>query len=73
MVEVRLTDTGDVCPHCAGLGRVVTVVTLRSFGTNPRRVLVTRQCLAQACQFKYPVMKTETELTADEQARWRQP
>jgi hypothetical protein len=50
----------------------VTSVTVRSLGRSPRRVLVTRRCTGSRCQLKFPQLKPEPELTAEERACWRE-
>ena len=72
MTEVT-RPTVDVCPDCTSPGRVVTAVTVRTLGDHPKRVLVTRQCVSETCLLKYPVFKSEAELTSEERAAWRQP
>ena len=59
----------DDCPHCSSSGRVVTSVTVATLGENPRSVLVTRQCTSAGCNLKYAVLKSESGLTPEEQAR----
>jgi hypothetical protein len=49
----------------------VTAVTVLTMGTDPRSVLVTRQCVSAGCHLKYAVLKSEADLTQDEQALWR--
>jgi hypothetical protein len=50
---------------------VVTAVTIKTLGTQPRTILVTYRCVAGDCQFKFPRLKEESELTQEERARWR--
>lgn len=61
------------CERCGSETVVVTAVTVRTLGTDPRRVLVTRRCRDAACQFKFPVLKEEKTLEDDERAVWHQP
>ena len=63
----------DSCPRCAHDGYVVTVVTVRTFGEDPKRILVTRQCTGSGCHNKYPILKEERELNDEERALWRNP
>jgi hypothetical protein len=49
----------------------VTAVTVKTLGTSPRHVLVTRQCTAPGCHHKFVVLKKESDLTPDERERWR--
>ena len=63
----------DACPRCSLPGRVVTAVTIRTLGTNPRTVLVTRLCTGSGCHDKYLVFKAEEELEPEERARWHDP
>jgi hypothetical protein len=60
----------DDCPQCSSPGLVVTAVTVATMGADPRSVLVTRQCASAGCHLKYAVMKSEGDLTAEEQALW---
>jgi hypothetical protein len=50
---------------------VVTAVTVKNLGTDPKRILITYRCSSAACMFKYPLLKLEQELTDDERALWR--
>jgi hypothetical protein len=52
---------------------VVTAVTVATLGTDPRTVLVTRQCATPGCHHKYIVLKAEGELAAEERDRWHNP
>jgi hypothetical protein len=52
---------------------VVTAVTVRTLGREPRTVLVTRLCTAPGCHDRYVVFKAEPDLDADERARWHDP
>ncbi|MCP3979815.1 MAG: hypothetical protein GY716_10950 [bacterium] len=62
----------DACPSCSGTtSSVVTSVTVRSMGSDPKSVLVTRLCGTAGCHLKFPVLKPETELDDEERARWR--
>jgi len=63
----------DECPECASQGTVVTSVTVRTLGADPRTVLVTRLCTAPRCHHKYIVFKPEQRLTAEERERWHDP
>jgi hypothetical protein len=63
----------DDCPECASPGRVVTVVTVRTLGTRPRTVLVTRLCTGPGCHSKYVLTKPEERLTAEERDLWHDP
>ena len=59
------------CPQCSSASRVVTAVTVKTLGTDPRTVLVTYRCESPRCLFKFPIPKPETELTDEERALWR--
>jgi hypothetical protein len=59
------------CPQCGARARVVTAVTIRALGNEPRQVLVTFQCTATHCMFKYPLLKSETDLSDEEREAWR--
>ena len=63
----------DACPECNAPGKVVTAVTVPNLGDDPKAVLVTRQCTGDGCHTKYPVMKTEPQLTPEERRLWRNP
>ena len=63
----------DDCPRCAAPGRIVTAVTVRPLGSNPRSVLVTLFCTNPACAHKYTVLKAETALAPAERALWHDP
>jgi hypothetical protein len=52
---------------------VVTTVTVRTMGSDPRTVLVTRLCSTPGCHNKYIVLKPEGELTPAERQRWHDP
>jgi len=52
---------------------VVTAVTVKAMGVNPRTVLVTRLCGGPGCHNKYTVLKTERALSAEERAVWHSP
>ena len=60
----------DDCPQCSSSGRVVTAVTVAAMGQDPRSVLVTRQCTSAGCHLKYAVLKSESDLTAEERGLW---
>ena len=68
-----MTDPADPtrCPDCGSASRVVTAVTVPALGDAPRTVLVSRQCIAENCQLKFPIFKTEHSLTDDERAGWK--
>ncbi len=61
----------SACPQCSSPVRVVTAVTVKTMGTDPRTVLVTYRCKSATCLFKYPIPKPEFELTDEERALWR--
>lgn len=63
----------DDCPECRSHGKVVTAVTVKTLGADPRTVLVTRQCQTPGCHHKYVVLKPEGELMADEREVWHDP
>jgi hypothetical protein len=63
----------DACPQCSSPAEVVTAVTVSTMGTDPRTVLVTRQCTTAGCHHKYIVLKPEAELTPEERKLWRNP
>jgi hypothetical protein len=63
----------DACPQCSSPGEVVTAVTVSTMGTDPRTILVTRQCVTAGCHHKYVVLKPESDLTPEERKRWRNP
>ena len=63
----------DVCPQCSSPAKVVTAVTVSTLGTDPRTILVTRQCTTAGCHHKYIVLKPESELTPEERELWRNP
>ena len=70
--ETQLARTARIsCPQCASASRVVTAVTVKTLGTDPRTVLVTYRCESPDCLFKFPIPKPETELTDEERALWR--
>lgn len=80
MSETIRDDGGDAqgaqtkrtaCPQCASPVRVVTAVTVKTLGTEPRTVLVTYRCTSPSCLFKYPLPKLESELNDEERAVWR--
>jgi hypothetical protein len=49
------------------------VVTVRTLGTEPRTVLVTRLCTSASCHAKYTVFKPEGQVTAEERPLWHDP
>ena len=63
----------DACPQCSSPGEVVTAVTVRTMGSDPRTVLVTRMCSTPGCHNKYIVLKPEDQLTPKERERWYAP
>ena len=63
----------DACPRCSSPGRVVTTVTVRTLGTEPRTALVTRLCTSPGCNERYVVFKVESELDPEERSRWHDP
>ena len=63
----------DACPQCSSKGEVVTAVTVRTMGSDPRTVLVTRLCSTPGCHNKYVVLKPEGELTPAERRLWHDP
>jgi hypothetical protein len=63
----------DDCPQCASPAEVVTAVTVTTLGSDPRTVLVTRQCRTAGCHHKYVVLKPESALTSEEREHWRNP
>ncbi len=63
----------DSCPQCSARGEVITAVTIRTLGTEPRTVLVTRLCTAAGCHHKYVVFKPEDDLGSDEREAWHDP
>ena len=74
MLRPRMfTTVSDACPECSSAGNVLTVVTVRTLGTEPRTLLVTRLCTAADCHAKYTVFKPEGELTEEERPRWHDP
>ena len=74
MLRERMSTTvPDACPECSSTGKVLTVVTVRTLGTSPRTVLVSRLCTSATCHAKYVVFKPEGELTAEEHALWHAP
>ena len=74
MLRARMSTTvPDACPECSSTGRVLTVVTVRTLGTEPRTVLVTRLCTSAGCHAKYTVFKPEGELTLEERPLWHDP
>lgn len=48
----------------------MTAVTVPALGDAPRTVLVTRRCPGASCQTKFPLFKSEHDLTDDERAVW---
>jgi len=52
---------------------VVTAVTVRTLDTDPRTVLVTRQCVTPGCHHKFIVLKPEVDLAPEERDRWHNP
>jgi hypothetical protein len=60
----------STCPECGSTSRVLTCVTVPALGSAPRTVLVTRQCVATGCQFKFPTFSKEHDLTVEERAVW---
>ena len=48
----------------------MTAVTVATMGEDPRSVLVTRQCIGGGCHLKYAVLKSENDLTSEEQGLW---
>jgi hypothetical protein len=63
----------DDCPQCSSPAGVVTAVTVSTLETDPRSILVTRQCTKAGCHHKYVVLKPESELTPAERELWRNP
>jgi len=74
MLRARMSTTvTDGCPDCSSTGTVLTVVTVRTLGTAPRTLLVTRLCSSAGCHAKYTVFKPESELTPEESLLWHDP
>ena len=63
----------DLCPRCSARGEAITAVTVRTLGTEPRTVLVSRLCTAAGCHHKYVVFKREEALGDDERKAWHDP